>query len=270
MTHCFPRDQRDHTMTPLELRRAVRSGHFRVPTAGYCGAFAQANLVILPKAHADDFLRFCQRNPKACPLLAVGEPGQWNLPALGRDLDVRRDVPAYYVYRDGALAAEAETLAELWRDDMVAFAIGCSFSFEQMLMQAGIALRHVEQRKNVAMYRTNIANQAAGPFAGNMVVSMRPMKARDAIRAVQITSRFPAIHGAPVHLGDPAEIGIVDVGRPDFGDAVDILPGELPVFWACGVTPQEAIRGAGLALVLTHKPGYMLVTDITNASLAAF
>lgn len=257
-------------MTPLELRHAVRSGKFHIPTSGYCGPFAQANLVILPKAHADDFLRFCQRNPKACPLLAVGEPGQWDVPALGRDLDLRRDVPGYYVYRDGALAGEPRTLAELWRDDMVAFAIGCSFSFEQMLIEAGIVLRHVAQRKNVAMFRTNIPNQAAGPFAGNMVVSMRPMTPRDAIRAIQITSRFPAVHGAPVHLGDPAAIGIADLARPDYGDAVEILPGDMPVYWACGVTPQEAVRAAGLPLVLTHKPGYMLVTDIRNDTLAAF
>ena len=257
-------------MTPLELRHAVRGGQFRLPTSAYCGAFAQANLVILPKAHADDFLRFCQRNPKACPLLAVGEPGRWDVPALGRDIDLRRDVPGYYVYRDGALAGDRATLTEFWQDDMVAFAIGCSFSFEQMLIEAGIGLRHVEQRKNVAMFRTAIPNQAAGPFAGNMVVSMRPMKARDAIRAIQITSRFPAIHGAPVHLGDPALIGIADVSRPDFGDAVEILADELPVFWACGVTPQEAIRAARLPLVLTHKPGSMLVTDIPNASLAVF
>ncbi len=257
-------------MTPLELRHQVRSGQFRQPTSGYCGAYAQANLVILPQAHADDFLRFCQRNQRACPLLAVGEPGQWKLAALGADMDLRTDVPGYNVYREGQLSAQPSTLHELWRDDLVVFAIGCSFSFEQMLMDAGIALRHVEQRRNVAMYRSNIANIAAGPFGGNMVVSMRPMKARDAIRAIQITSRFPAVHGAPVHLGDPALIGIADLAKPDYGDAVEIGADELPVFWACGVTPQEALRGAALPLVITHQPGFMLVSDIPNASLAAF
>jgi uncharacterized protein YcsI (UPF0317 family) len=256
-------------MTPSNFRQQVRSGQFRRPTAGFCGPFAQANLVILPQADAGDFLLFCQRNAKACPLLAVGEPGQWNLPALGADVDLRTDVPGYYVYRDGRLAQECDALGALWRDDLVGFAIGCSFSFEDMLMQAGIALRHVEQNKNVAMYRTNIANQSAGRFGGNMVVSMRPMKARDAIRAVQITSRFPAVHGAPVHIGHPELIGIADLARPDYGDAVEILPDELPVFWACGVTPQEALRGAGLPLAITHKPGYMLVTDIPNFTLAA-
>ncbi|MBA5688646.1 putative hydro-lyase [Rugamonas apoptosis] len=257
-------------MTPLAFRHAVRSGQFRLPTAGQCGAYAQANLVILPQSHADAFLLFCQRNPKACPLLAVGEPGQWNVAALGADMDMRSDVPGYNIYRDGQLAAQVNALHDVWRDDLVVFAIGCSFSFEQMLMDAGILLRHVEQGRNVAMYRTNIANQAAGPFGGNLVVSMRPMKARDAIRAIQITSRYPAIHGAPVHLGDPALIGIADLAQPDYGDAVAIAADELPVFWACGVTPQEAIRGARLPLVITHQPGYMLVTDIPNASLAAF
>ncbi|MET3129859.1 uncharacterized protein YcsI (UPF0317 family) [Oxalobacteraceae bacterium GrIS 1.11] len=257
-------------MTPLELRRAVRGGQFRLPTAGQCGAFAQANLVILPQAWADDFLRFCQRNPKACPLLAVGEPGQWNLAGVAAELDLRTDVPGYYIFRDGKLASQPDTLHAVWQDDLVAFVIGCSFSFEHMLMQAGITLRHIAQNKNVAMYRSNIPNQGAGPFGGNMVVSMRPMTARDAIRAIQITSRYPAVHGAPIHLGNPGAIGILDLARPDFGDAVAIAPDELPVFWACGVTPQEAIRDAGLPLVITHRPGYMLVTDILNASLAAF
>lgn len=257
-------------MTPLELRHKVRNGQFRLPTAGYCGHYAQANLVILPRAHADAFLLFCQRNQRACPLLAVGEPGQWNVAALGADMDLRSDTPGYNVYRGGELAAQTASLHELWQDDLVVFAIGCSFSFEQMLMDAGIGMRHIEQGRNVGMYRTNIPNQKAGPFGGEMVVSMRPMKAADAIRAIQITSRFPAIHGAPVHLGDPALIGIADIGQPDYGDAVEVRSDEIPVFWACGVTPQEAIRHARLPLVITHQPGYMLVTDIQNASLAAF
>ncbi|MYN19232.1 putative hydro-lyase [Rugamonas sp. FT107W] len=257
-------------MTPLELRHKVRSGEFRLPTSGYCGPYAQANLVILPQAHADEFLLFCQRNPRSCPLLAVGEPGQWNVPRLGADMDLRSDVPGYNVYRGGQLASQTHALHDVWRDDLVVFAIGCSFSFEQMLIEAGIKLRHIEQRRNVAMYRTSIRNQAAGPFGGEMVVSMRPMKAADAIRAIQITSRYPAVHGAPVHLGDPALIGIADIARPEYGDPVEIMPDEIPVFWACGVTPQEALRHARLPLVITHQPGYMLVTDILNSSLAAF
>ena len=255
-------------MKPIQFRHLVRTGEFRKPTAGVCGGYAQANLVILPDAQAHDFLRFAQRNPKACPLLAVGEPGAWNLPALGADLDLRTDIPGYYVYRDGELAESPVSLEGLWRDDLVAFAIGCSFSFEEMLLADGIPLRHIEQDRNIAMYRTNIPNDVAGPFGGNMVVSMRPLKARDAIRAIQITSRFPAIHGAPVHLGDPGLIGIADLARPDYGDAVEVMADEVPVYWACGVTPQEAIRTARLPFVITHRPGYMLVTDISNAALA--
>jgi uncharacterized protein YcsI (UPF0317 family) len=255
-------------MTPSEFRQLVRSGQFREPTAGYCGAYAQANLAIIPLQYAADFLLFCQRNPKACPLLGVSEPGQWNIPALGADLDIRNDVPRYVVYRDGELAHDLTTLEFVWREDLVSFAIGCSFSFEQMLLDADILLRHIAERKNVAMYRSNIANKKAGPFGGNMVVSMRPMKAADAIRAVQITSRFPSVHGAPIHLGDPALIGIADLSRPDYGDAVEVKADEIPVFWACGVTPQEAMLSAKLPLAFAHKAGHMLVTDILNHTLA--
>ena len=257
-------------MTPVEFRHQVRNGQFREPTAGHCGDFAQANLAILPKASADDFLRFCFLNPKACPLLGVGEQGQWSLPSVGLDIDIRSDVPGYYVYRNGRMAEERTSLQEIWQSDFVVFAIGCSFSFEHMMLEDGIPLRHIAQQKNVAMYRTNIKNKAAGTFGGNMVVSMRPMTAAHAIKAIQMTSRFPAIHGAPIHIGNPAEIGIENIGQPDFGDAVSILPNELPVFWACGVTPQEAIRMAGLPIAITHKPGYMLMTDIPNSTLAVF
>lgn len=253
---------------PDEFRRLVRCGDARGTTAGVCGDFAQANLAILPKAHADDFLRFCVLNPKACPLLAVGEPGDWRVPALGMDLDIRTDVPAYYVYRDGERTDEVARLDGLWRDDLVVFAIGCSFSFEQALMREGIALRHIEQRVTVPMYRTSVPNVRSGSFGGQMIVSMRPMKAADAIRAVQVTSRFPAVHGAPVHIGDPALIGIRDLGRPDYGDAVEVRPDELPVFWACGVTPQAAIESARPTFAIAHKPGHMLVTDIPNTRLA--
>lgn len=262
--------QMPENLTPYDFRQSVRDGRFRGPTAGQCGDYAQANLAILPSAHAGDFLRFCQANPKPCPLLGVGEPGQWHVPVLGREVDIRNDVPAYNVYRDGRLAEETDSLADLWQNDFVVFAIGCSFSFEQMLAQEGIPLRHAEEGRNVPMYRTRIANRRAGVFGGQLVVSMRPMRGAEAIRAVQITSRFPAIHGAPVHIGDPAELGIEDLDKPEFGDPVTIKPGELPVFWACGVTPQTAIMAAKLPLAIAHKPGHMLVTDIKNASLAVF
>ncbi|TAM90663.1 MAG: putative hydro-lyase [Candidimonas sp.] len=257
-------------MTPQAFRHQVRQGGFRKPTAGVCGDYAQANLAILPQAQAADFMRFCQLNPKPCPLLGVGEPGQWQMPMLGEDIDIRTDLPGYYVYRDGERAEERVDLRDIWQPDFVVFAIGCSFSFEQMLTQAGVPLRHIQEGRNVSMYRTNVPNGRAGPFGGDLVVSMRPMVSRDAIRSIQITSRFPAVHGAPIHLGDPALLGIADLQAPDYGDAVTVHADELPVFWACGVTPQEALRSAKLPLAITHKPGHMLVTDVLNSSLAAF
>jgi uncharacterized protein YcsI (UPF0317 family) len=239
-------------------------------TVGLAERHVQGNLVVLPAADADAFLRFCQRNPKPCPVLAVGEPGDVRLSALAADLDLRHDLPRYRVWRSGKLAAEPTDIADLWRDDFVAFVLGCSFSFEQALIDEGVPLRHVELGRNVAMFRTSIATTPAGPFAGPLVVTMRPLKAADAIRAVQITSRFPAVHGAPVHLGDPALIGIGDLQRPDYGDAVEVRADEIPVFWACGVTPQAALENARLPLAITHAPGCMLVTDLLNTQLASF
>jgi uncharacterized protein YcsI (UPF0317 family) len=250
-----------------EARQAIRAGRWREHTSGLAPANVQGNVVILPAALASDFLRFCQRNPKPCPLLAVSEPGDPMLPTLGADIDIRSDVPRYRVWRDGELADEPSDIGALWQGDLVNFVLGCSFSFEHALIEAGIELRHVREGRNVAMYRTNIPTTPAGPFHGPMVVSMRPMKAADAIRAVQVTARVPAVHGAPVHLGDPALIGIADIGRPDFGDPVEIKPDELPVFWACGVTPQAVVMAARPAFCITHAPGYMLITDRLNSDL---
>jgi uncharacterized protein YcsI (UPF0317 family) len=252
---------------PAELRAAIRAGRFDSHTSGAASRHVQGNLVILPAAHAGDFLAYCQANPKPCPLLAVGEPGDPALPTLGEGIDIRRDLPRYRVWRDGVLDSEPTDIAALWQGDFVAFVIGCSFSFEQALIDDGIALRHVQMGRNVAMYRTNIATTPAGPFNGPMVVSMRPLRAADAIRAVQITSRYPQVHGAPVHLGDPALIGISDIAAPDYGDAVPVHADELPVFWACGVTPQAALVQARLPLAITHAPGSMLVTDLLNQDL---
>jgi uncharacterized protein YcsI (UPF0317 family) len=253
----------------LDARLAIRAGRHREPTAGLAPGYVQANLAVLPAAQAGDFLRYCQLNPKPCPLLGMSEPGDGRIPALGTDLDVRTDLPGYVVWRDG-VPVECDTPATAWRDDLVAFAIGCSFSFEEALIEAGIPLRHIERGGNVAMYRTRVQTTPAGPFGGPLVVSMRPMTPAHAIRAIQITSRFPNVHGAPVHFGDPAAIGIADIARPDFGDAAEIRAGEVPVFWACGVTPQSAIRAARPALAITHQPGCMLVTDLRNAELASF
>jgi uncharacterized protein YcsI (UPF0317 family) len=250
-------------------RRLVREGAYAGHTAGMAPGHVQANLVVLPKALADDFLRFCQRNPAPCPVLEVSEPGDPRLPGLGADLDLRTDLPRYRIWRDGVLVDETTDLNALWRDDLVGFAIGCSFSFEQALLEAGVPLRHVAQGRNVAMYRTSIPTVPAGVFHGPLVVSMRPMTAADAIRAVQITSRFPRVHGAPVHLGRPDLIGIADLGAPDFGDPIEVQDDELPVFWACGVTPQAAVMAAKPAFCITHAPGCMLVTDLLNHRVAS-
>ena len=254
----------------LQARQKIRAGQAPGPTAGLARGNVQANLVILPAEHAADFHRFCQGNPKPCPVLAISQPGSPALPTLGQDIDLRTDLPRYRVWVDGKLVDEPTEISALWRDDLVAFAIGCSFSFEEALIEDGLELRHQTEQCNVSMYRTSIPAASAGPFQGPLVVSMRPFNGADAIRAVQITSRFPAVHGAPVHLGDPSRIGIADINKPDYGDAVSIRDGEMPVFWACGVTPQAALQAAKLPLVITHAPGCMLVTDLRNSTLSTF
>jgi uncharacterized protein YcsI (UPF0317 family) len=252
------------------VRKLIRQGAWTSHTSGLASDHVQGNVVILPQAQANDFLLYCQRNPKPCPLLAVSEPGQAQLPELGADIDICSDLPRYRVWRHGEVVAEPTDIAALWRADLVSFVLGCSFSFEQALLEAGLPLRHIAQGKNVAMYRTNIQTQVAGAFHGPMVVSMRPMKAAAAIRAVQVTSRFPNVHGAPVHLGDPALIGIHHLDAPDYGDAVVVMEDEIPVFWACGVTPQAALVQARPAFCITHAPGAMLITDLFNQQLASF
>ncbi len=254
--------------TGLDVRLASRKGVLTDSTAGFAPGYVQANLAILPERLAGDFLRFCQRNPKPCPLIGVSEVGDPTLASIGADLDIRTDVPGYRVFRDGEVIAETTDIRDYWRDDLVTFAIGCSLSFEEALLDADVPLRHVETGVKVPMFRTNIACVPAGPFAGPMVVSMRPMTPAQAIRAVQITSRYPAVHGAPVHIGLPEAIGIADLSKPDYGDPVEIRPGELPVFWACGVTPQSVIAAAKIDFAMSHAPGMMLATDLKNHALA--
>jgi uncharacterized protein YcsI (UPF0317 family) len=253
---------RAHDRSAAGVRALVRGGHITEHTAGLAPDFVQANIVIVPARYAGDFRRYCEANPEPCPLLAVSAPGDPSLPSLGADIDIRTDVPRYRVYRGGRVSASPTDVRDLWRDDFVTFALGCSFSFEHALARAGIPLRHVQEGKNVAMYRTSLATVPVGPFGGPLVVSMRPMRARDAIRAVELTSHMPQAHGAPVHLGDPSQIGIADIARPEFGDAVSVHAGELPVFWACGVTSQVALLRARPDLCITHAPGAMLVTDL--------
>jgi uncharacterized protein YcsI (UPF0317 family) len=251
-----------------DLRAAIRRGEWRKHTSGVEADYVQGNVAILPADVAADFHRFCLNNPKPCPLLAVSGIGDPHFPTLGRDIDIRTDVPRYRVFRHGEVVDEPYDIRNYWRDDLVAFVIGCSFSFEQALLENGISIRHIEQNCNVPMYRTNIETVPAGAFHGPMVVSMRPMKAADAIRAIQITSRFPSVHGAPVHLGNPELIGIRELSRPDYGDSVEVREGELPVFWACGVTPQSVIAHAKPSFCITHYPGHMLITDLRNNSFS--
>ncbi len=254
--------------TGQAARLAIRRGEWTGPTSGLAPGYVQGNLAILPAALASDFMRFCQLNPKPCPLLAAGSPGDPRLPSLGADLDIRTDLCRYKVFRNGELIDEPTDITKHWRDDLVIFALGCSFSFEDALMQDGMELRHISQGSTVPMYRTSIETTPAGPFHGPLVVSMRPLKPADAIRAVQITTRFPAVHGAPVHLGMPELIGIKDIAKPDWGDAAQINKDEMPVFWACGVTPQSVVATVKPEFCITHYPGCMLVTDRKNSEFA--
>jgi uncharacterized protein YcsI (UPF0317 family) len=251
----------DRFQTGLAARLSIRRGEYVGPTSGLAPGCVQANLAILPRSRADDFKRFCELNPKPCPLVAVAEPGDWRLPALGENLDIRTDLPRYRVWRDGVLVDEPQDVLKWWRDDLVTFAIGCSFSFEQALIEDGIEVRHITRNCTVPMYRTAIETAPAGIFHGPLVVSMRPFKAADAIRAIEITSRYPLAHGAPVHIGEPGLIGIADLAKPDYGDPVPVGEDEMAVFWACGVTPQAAIAVARPEFCITHYPGAMLVTD---------
>lgn len=247
-----------------DLRAAIRAGDYRSHTAGLGKGYLQANLAIMPEAYALDFMRYCQRNPKPCPLTGVSDTGNPKMLTMGRDIDIRSDVPAYNIYRDGRLAGSVHDIGDIWRDDLVVFAIGCSFTFEHALMQAGIPLWHIEHDKTVPMFRSNIDTVPAGPFSGKMVVSMRAIPEDRVDETVAISRRFPLAHGAPVHWGDPAGIGISDITLPDWGDPAPIGPGEVPVFWACGVTPQVAIEAARLPLCITHRPGHMLITDVAE------
>lgn len=251
-------------MQPAEVRSLIRRNEWLKPTSGMASGFTQANLAILKKELAFEFLLFCQRNPKPCPVLDVTEPGSPVPRLVAPGADLRTDIPKYRIYKHGELVEEVTDITPYWGDDMVAFLLGCSFTFETALMNNGISIRHIEEDCNVAMYKTNIPCVRAGRFEGPMVVSMRPIPEKDVVRAVQVTSRFPAVHGAPVHIGNPASIGIKNIDQPDFGDRVTIKDGEVPVFWACGVTPQAVAMQVKPELMITHAPGHMFITDLRD------
>jgi uncharacterized protein YcsI (UPF0317 family) len=251
---------------PAALRAACREGAYDGPTSGHAAGFVQANMVILPADYAWEFADFCAANPQPCPVLEVLEPGAWEPVKTAPGADVRRDLPRYRVFRDGAAVGEPTDIGDIWRDDLVTFLLGCSFVAEAALMRAGLLLPHIAETGFVPMYRTTRACVPAGRFAGNMVVSMRPFSPADAARAADVTAHYPMAHGAPVHTGDPDVLGIRDVAAPEFGRAVTIAPGHVPVFWACGVTPQEALATARPPLAITHAPGHMFVASITAES----
>ncbi|WP_308918121.1 putative hydro-lyase [Jannaschia sp. LMIT008] len=251
-------------LPPPQVRASIRAGRYGRHTAGLAAGRLQCNLAILPERFALDFLRFCQRNPKPCPVVGVSDTGAPGLPGLGDGIDVRTDVPRYRVFRDGALAGEVTDIVDLWRDDLVTVALGCSFTFDAALARAGLTPRHVAMDRTVPMYRTTLPLVPAGPFRGGMVVSMRPIPLDRVDAVTAISAAYPHAHGTPVAVGDPAALGIADLSVPDYGEAVDVRPGEVPVFWACGVTPQNVLRHAALPVCITHAPGHMLIADVAE------
>ncbi len=253
-------------MSPAEVRQRIRSGEITFPTAGMCRGYAQANLVILPPEYAADFKEYAEKNPFPCPVLEIIE-GTPETHAMGEGGNIVTDIPEYFIYRNGEFSEKVNDASAFWKEGYVGFLIGCSFSFEEALMKAGIEIRHIATGRNVPMYKTNIQTVKAGPFEGPMVCSMRPMTPENARLAYDITVKFPNVHGAPVHMGDPSVVGVADIMKPDYGEAVEIREGEIPVFWPCGVTPQAAIEEAKPPIVITHSPGHMFITDIPNAEL---
>ncbi|MBZ7985601.1 putative hydro-lyase [Campylobacter sp. Cr9] len=257
-------------MTPKELRALISKNEFNKPTSGVCPNYVQANLAILPKSDAYDFLLFCQRNPKPCPLIEVLDAGEYLTKICADNADIRTSIPKYRIYKKGELVDEVSDIINYFKDDYVSFLMGCSFSFEAALINHKIPLRHIEEDHNVPMYITNTDCLSAGKFHGKMVVSMRPIKYKDLIRATTTTALFPSVHGAPIHIGNPSEIGIKDISKPDFGDASTIYPDEVCVFWACGVTPQSIALTSKPEIMITHSPGYMFVTDKQDNEYSVF
>ena len=256
------------TRHPRDIRADIRNRRLTGTTAGLGQNHVQANLAILPRAQAYDFLLFCQRNPRPCPLIEVTDEGNPEPVAAAPGADLRTDIAKYRIYEHGKLTGEVEDIKALWRDDLVAFLLGCSFTFEWALLEAGVRLWHIENGKGVAMWRTSLECRPAGNLRGPMVVSMRPIRSRDIAKAVTASARFPGAHGAPVHIGDPAAIGIADIGKPDWGDVQKFEPGDVPMFWACGVTPQAVALASKVPFMITHSPGHMFITDLPNAALA--
>lgn len=252
-----------------ELRKIIRSGDFKGQTAGQAPDHLQGNVVVLPLKYAGQFLQFCLNNPKPCPLIGMSKPGNPAIPSLGKEIDIRTDVPRYRIYKNGELIEEVNDILEYWVDDFVSFVLGCSFTFEEALIQAGFTVRHIEQGRNVPMFKTNIETIPGGVFKGPLVVTMRPYPKEQIPEIFDLCGQYPHAHGTPIYWGDPRKIGINNLQSPEYGDAIEVLGDEVPVFWACGVTPQAAIESAKPDLCITHAPGHMLVTDIRSSQRPA-
>ena len=246
-------------LTPGEARSLFRNGTSS-PTAGWCATYTQTNLIAVPADWAYDVLLFCQRNPKPCPVLDVTDPGSTTT-VLAPGADLRTDAPRYRLWENGRLIDEPHDVTHTWRGDLVTFLIGCSFTFESALADAGVPLRHIDQGRNVAMYRTSRECRPAGRMHGRMVVSMRQIPVELVGTASRVSALMPSVHGGPVHVGDPGALGIEDLTRPDFGDPIEAEPDDVPVYWACGVTPQTALMASRPPFAITHAPGHMLITD---------
>ena len=255
-----------NTSTGVEIRTLARSGDFDGQTAGQAPDFLQGNVVILPKAFAPDFLQYCLNNPKPCPLIGLSTPGDPSLPELGKDIDIRTDVPRYRIFHKGELSEEVTSINSFWSDDLVTFVLGCSFTFEEALIREGFPVRHIKKGHNVPMFKSKIDTVRSGIFEGPLVVTMRPYKVSDIPAVFDICANYPHAHGTPIYWGDPADIGIADIQLPDYGDPSPIEADEVPVFWACGVTPQAAIERAKPDFCITHAPGHMLVTDVRSST----
>ena len=254
-------------MSPKLLRELIRKQEIKEQTSGMALGFAQANLLILPRLYASDFEKFCKLNSKACPLLEIIE-GKMSQ-KLAKDANIYSDLPKYFIYENGIKVAEEFDVNKYYKDDFIGFLLGCSFSFEEALMKAGLEIRHISLKRNVPMYKSNIKLNKVGVFEGEMVLSMRPFSPEDAKKAYEISKNFPLVHGEPVHIGDEKELGIYDINEPDFGDKPLIKEGEVPVFWACGVSPQNVIMKAKLPFVISHAPGFMFISDVLNEELKA-
>lgn len=254
--------------SPAQLRALFRNESLVLPTAGLCPDYVQANLAILPGAYAEDFAEFIRKNPKPCPLLEVITGDVPISKTIAPGSDITRDFPLYRVYRHGEPQEDIPDGSHLWTPDMAAFMIGCSLTFEASLVRGGIPLKHYEQNKRVPMYNTDIPCVPSALFYGNYVVSMRPVKRELVPLAVSITEKMDYAHGAPVQLGNPEEIGIFDIEHPDYGDPLEIADDEIPVFWACGVTAQAAAQQTKPEIMISHSPGYMLITDIRISDLS--